>query len=113
MPLLYVLYPPASHTYTVHRLPAGSKAIFAVTEDVSGHSAYAHVASPGLADLRERFRDLTFTAGRVSESLLREVLVQHPSPRIVVSGPEGFMDHVGTMLQQVGVSRRAIVCLES
>ena len=92
---------------------AGSKAIFAVTEDVSGPCPYSRVASPGVADLRERFKAVTFTKGRVSESLLRELLVEHRSPRVVVSGPEGFMDHVGTMLRQLGVSRGAIVCLKA
>jgi ferredoxin-NADP reductase len=91
----------------------GSKAIFAVTEEASGSSAYPHVASPSLADMRGRFHAITFAEGRVSESLLREVLVEHRAPRVVVSGPEGFMDHVGTMLRQVGVSRGAIVCLKA
>ena len=49
----------------------------------------------------------------MSEALLREVLAEHRSPRVVVSGPEGFMDHVGTLLRQVGVSRRSVVCLKA
>ena len=95
---------------------AGSRAIVAVTEDVGsggGPPAYAHVALTALADLRERFRALTFTAGRVSEALLREVLAERPSPRVVVSGPEGFMDHVGGLLRQLGVPRQAVVCLRA
>ena len=71
------------------------------------------MASPAVADARERFSALTFTAGRVSEALLREVMAERPSPRVVVSGPEGFMDHVGALLCQLGVPRRAIVCLEA
>ena len=92
---------------------AGSKAVFAVTGDASGPPAYANVASPGLEGVRARFKALTVTSGRVTEVLLREVLAEHRSPRVVVSGPEGFMDHVGALLRQAGVPRRAVVCLKA
>ena len=109
---------------------ADSRAIVAVTDDggdatttTSGGGgggggggpppAYAHVASPALAEARARFKALTFTAGRVSEALLREVLAERRSPRVVVSGPAGFMDHVGALLRQLGVPRQAVVCLKA